>query len=306
MHDAGTTHEQTRIVLLGMRCAFTRPVLTALLAERAVDLQAMVLPGPTSAPADDPITRLADRHAVPVMGMETRSGLRDRSFRAAMNGIAPDVIIVACFPWRIPAWLRALPGHGCLNVHPSLLPEGRGPEPVFWALRWGGPETGVTLHLMDAGFDTGPVVAQARHAISDDVTLESLERDLATIGAGLLLDTLPALADGTFTTSPQPPGPQRYAPVPDADDITVPTSWRASRAARFIGAVTPAHGPVPVLVQSTGQRLAVADVIDANDAATLPDPVVRVGEMAHVRFSPGVLTIRLHAPVRPLAVRTPG
>ena len=304
-----TTRSEARVVLLGMRCAFTAPVLEALLDEPGVNLQAVVLPSPP-APArpapGDPLLDLASRHDIPIHEVGNRFRLNAPGFRAALNAIAPDLIVVACFPWRLPVWLRALPTAGCVNIHPSLLPDGRGPEPVFWTFRRGLTETGVTLHLMDEGFDAGPIVAQRRQAIPDDATLESLERDLARLGVQLLIDTLPALLDRSTAAWPQATGLARHAPIPGPDDLIVPTIWGASRAARFIRAVTPMYGPLTVVVQATGQRLAVSEVIESDDGATLPVPVRREGPLIRIRFTPGVVTVRTHAPTQPLALHRSG
>jgi len=292
-----------RIVLLGMRCAFTEPVLRALLQAPGVDLQAVVLPGQSPSPPAipvDPVAGLAHANGIPRHELSHRSELRAPAFRAAMEAIAPDLIVVACFPWRIPGWLRVLPRCGCLNIHPSLLPDGRGPEPVFWAFRRGLATNGVILHLVDAGFDTGPVVAQQRFAIPDDATLESLERDLARLGARMLIDQVPALIAGTAVTVTQDNGPARPAPIPGPDDLVVPTTWSARHAARFIRAITPVYGPVPVLVHATGQRLAVHEVIGSDDGATISEPVRLTGSEADIRFTPGVLNVRLVDRPRPL------
>ncbi len=298
-----TTPPPARIVLLGMRCAFTEPVLRALLQTPGVDIQAVVLPGqppsPTAMPLD-PVSGMARANGVPLHEPSHRTGLNASAYRGAIEAIAPDLIVVACFPWRIPGWMRTLPRCGCLNIHPSLLPDGRGPEPVFWAFRWRLSETGVTLHLVDAGFDTGPVVTQQRLAIPDDATLESLERDLARLGADLLIDRLPALQDRSLMTSPQADSLARPAPIPGPDDLVVPTTWSARHAARFIRAVTPVYGPVPVLVHATGRRLAVHEVIDVDDGAAMPEPVRLRGSAAIIRFTPGVLNVRLVDRARPL------
>lgn len=301
-----TTRPRARIVLLGMRCAFTAPVLEALLDAPGVDLRAVVLPEAPASPlaaSRDPIADLVREGGIPLHEVGSRGGLDASDFRTAMDAIAPDLVVIACFPWRVPGWLRSLPAGGCLNVHPSLLPDGRGAEPVFWAFRWGLEETGVTLHLVDAGFDTGPVVAQQRFAIPDSATIGSLERDLARLGASLLIDRLPALFDGTVVPSPQGQGRARHAPIPGPDDLIVPTSWSARHAARFIRAVAPIYGPVPVLIHATGQRLAVHEVIGMEDEATMPEPVRLTGTEAQIRFTPGVLTCRLHTPSQPINVR---
>lgn len=288
--------QSARVVLFGMRCGFTAPVLERLAAAPDVDLRAVVfpergdtIPASVFGPALDP-GRVGD---ITLLGLAGRAELASPAFHASLEANAPDVIVVACFPWRLPEWLLALPGSGCLNVHPSLLPDGRGPEPVFWAFRWGMAETGVTVHLMDAGFDTGPIVSQSRVAIGKGATIGSLERTLAQIGAELLIEILPTVLDGSAAAAAQVGEPARYARKPRRDDLIVPTTWTAHDAARFIRAIAQTHGPVPVLVQSTGQRLAVTEAIDVESGTTIPDPVRVRGSEAQIQFSPGMLTCRL-------------
>lgn len=286
---------RARIVLLGMRSAFTAPALAALLEAPDVDLRAIVLAGSSASGRATPIDRpeAARANGIPVHEARDRAELDSPAFRATLEAIAPDLIVVACFPWRVPGWLRSLPAGGCVNIHPSLLPDGRGPEPVYWAFRWNLAETGVSLHLVDAGLDTGPIVAQRGYTIPEDATLKSLEGDLARLGASLLIDRLPAILNRSVTTIPQDHSLARHAPFPGPDDLVAPTSWPASQAARFIRAIAPSHGPVPVLVQATGQRLAVSEVVDVTEFATIPEAVVMRGSVAQIRFSPGVLTCRL-------------
>ena len=290
--DQPTGPPNARIVLFGMRCAFTRPVLEALIAAPGVDLAAIVLPEPVT---DDDWFAPGTR----AIGIATRAALHDAAVRDTLRALAPDLIVVACFPWRLPEGLLGLPARGGVNVHPSLLPDGHGPAPVFWAFRWGLAETGVSLHVLDGGFDTGPLIAQRRLAIPPDGTLPGLERTLARLGAGLLLDRLTDILTGTARPAPQHGEPARYAPLPRAGDLLVTTGWPARVAARFIRAVAPVHGPVPVLVRATGQRLAVAEVIDVHDDAS-PGPVTARHDMATVRFSPGILSCRLESTPRPL------
>jgi len=289
-NDAASVHQ--RVVLFGMACAFTETVAAALRAAPGVDLPAIVLPAGTA-------TRPASAADVPLLRVPGRDGLRDPAFQDALAGIAPDLIVVACFPWLLPAWLRDLPRDGALNIHPSLLPDGRGPEPVFRALRRGLRETGVSIHRLDGGFDTGPVLARRRLAIPDDATLPSLEGDLAALGAEILLETLPGLRDGTVEARPQAAAGW-LAPFPRAEDLVVPTSWPAERARRFIRAVTPVHSPVTVLVEATGQRLAVTSARVVPDGAAPPGPVRIEGAGATIRFTPGALLVRLATTARPL------
>src|SRR6266536_191528 len=98
----------------------------------------------------------------------------------------PETICVACFSKRIPRDILDIPRLGCLNVHPSLLPANRGPEPLFWTFREGNQRTGVTIHLMDEGMDTGPIVAQEALEIPDGISYTQLEAQCAELGGKLL------------------------------------------------------------------------------------------------------------------------
>lgn len=93
--------------------------------------------------------------------------------------LRPDLILCASFPLRIPADVLALPRFGAINGHPSLLPKYRGANPVGWALRNGDQELGFTVHYMDTGLDTGPILSQGTVPIGDEDTAESL---LAALG----------------------------------------------------------------------------------------------------------------------------
>lgn len=280
-----------RVVLFGMRCAFTGPVLDALCAAPDIDLAAVVLPGRT--PEDDPMVATSHDADARLIDVPQRASLTDPAFHAVLEELAPDAIVVACFPWRLPGWILALPPRGCLNLHPSLLPDGRGPEPVFWAFRRGMEETGVTLHLMNDHFDAGPIIAQIRVPIPDGATIPSVEQALAEIGAGLALDHLRDTSGRPLASLPQPEDAPGYAPFPRGEDLTVPTSWDARHAARFIHAAVPVYGPIPVVVLATGQRLQVEGILGADVGEATGDPVILRGDTARIRFADGVVTCRI-------------
>lgn len=169
-----------------------------------------------------------------------------RQANQALARLAPDIAVAACFPWRLsPAAVQA-PRLGVVNIHPSLLPEGRGPEPVFWAFRNGLRETGVSVHRMDAGLDTGPILAQERTPIPEAADAVSLECDLMALGAELLANAWPALTAGTARFVPQPPGGS-YQTAPAAADWFISPLLPAAWAWRFSRAVAPLGGPLAVL-----------------------------------------------------------
>jgi methionyl-tRNA formyltransferase len=108
----------------------------------------------------------------------------------------PDVIVVAAFGQLVPSAVLDMPPHGCLNVHPSLLPSYRGAAPIPAAILAGDSLTGVTVMRMDEGLDTGPVLAQIECTISPDDTTSSLTARLADLAAQLVLETLPRWTAG--------------------------------------------------------------------------------------------------------------
>ncbi|MBI4770001.1 MAG: hypothetical protein HY784_06195, partial [Chloroflexi bacterium] len=182
---------------------------------------------PPSSPTD-----LAHAHGLPVLEV---GSLRAPASLAALDSLAPDLICVACFPRLLPpAWL-ARPRLGCLNLHPSLLPAYRGPAPLFWQFRAGERRTGVTLHRMDAGADTGPILAQAPVRFPDGVRGPQADRLAGEAGAQLLLAALSRLEAGGAL----PPGQAQGAggsrqPWPGAADRVISTAWPARRAFNFI------------------------------------------------------------------------
>ena len=130
---------------------------------------------------------------------------------ALLAGLEPDLIFVAGFPWRLPPELLSLPRLGCINTHPSLLPRYRGPNPLFWQVMNGETEGGLTIHRMDADFDTGPILVQRSFPIEPDDDVDSLYPKLLTQGATMIPEALSLVAAGAPGT-PQP-ADGSYAPL---------------------------------------------------------------------------------------------
>lgn len=108
-----------------------------------------------------------------------------------LEGLKPDLIIVAAYGKILPQAILELPGFGAINVHTSLLPKYRGPSPIQNAILEGEEETGATIMLMDAGVDTGAILSQQKLAIDPDETAQQLSPRLAELSAQLLLETVP-------------------------------------------------------------------------------------------------------------------
>jgi methionyl-tRNA formyltransferase len=138
--------------------------------------------------------------------------LKDEVAMAELAAFEPDVIVVAAFGQILRQNVLTLPPYGCINIHASLLPRWRGAAPVAAAIRAGDAETGVTLMLMDAGLDTGPMIACQTIPITPQHTTGTLTAELAELGADLLLETLPAWFAGEIDPQPQDNSQATLAP----------------------------------------------------------------------------------------------
>ena len=147
-----------------------------------------------------PVKRAAVAHQLPVI---QPASLKDAEAVAQLADFHPDIIVVAAFGQILPQSVLDIPGHGCINLHPSLLPRFRGASPVASTILAGDDFTGVSVMLMDKGLDTGPVLARAQIPISAQDTTGSLTAKLSLIAAQLLLEVLPGWLKGELTPQPQ-------------------------------------------------------------------------------------------------------
>ncbi len=108
----------------------------------------------------------------------------------------PDVGLCAGYSWLLPPEVLAIPPLGVVNSHPSLLPRHRGPFPIAWAVREGDPELGMTVHLMDEHFDTGPILAQGTRPMPTGSSIEAFGPVLQSLGAELIPGALRRVVAG--------------------------------------------------------------------------------------------------------------
>lgn len=172
---------------------------------------------------------------------------RDPGFIEAFRQWRPDVAVVAAYGQILPPSLLDVPPMGCWNVHTSLLPRWRGAAPIQWAIAEGDEETGVSLMRMEAGLDTGPVLAVARTRIGESDTGASLHDRLAGMGGDLVVEQLPVLATGQVVPVPQPEVGVTYARKLAREDGKVDWAMPAEVIERRARAFTPwpgSHGTV--------------------------------------------------------------
>lgn len=297
-----------RIGFWGTHSLFTNCVLTTLLTQHALthvalpatpaNAAAVTLSPPSTAAADDDLALInqyvtptamqtAWQHGVPVYAVQQLQSSAVHTWLAAW---ALDIVCVACFPWRIPATLLRLPTYGFLNVHPSLLPAYRGPAPLFWQLRDGLRASGVTLHWMDATFDTGAIATQAPLALPDGASRMELDRLSATVGAELLCTVLRQLAAGVLPRSPQPAGGSHHG-WPTAEDFRLSRQWSARHAYNFMRGTAEWQQPYPVKVAGEEWRLRTALAYEPQPQGAWADNRLLVHDGAEllIRFQPGLL-----------------
>jgi methionyl-tRNA formyltransferase len=270
-----------RILFFGMQSHFSIPSLIALL-ESGVEVCAIVLPR-SPIPGHQPLaiqrreqTR-ARRTVLPLVNMslqpsviqlaQTRkipvwevNSLSDAETVSTLATYQPDVICVACFSLRIPRVILDLPRLGCLNVHPSLLPANRGPVPLFWTFREGCEVTGVTIHLMDEGMDSGDILAQEVIKVPDGISYAELESQCAIHGGALLVQAVWDLYEGRAVRTKQDETGSSYHSFPSDEDFVVHAEeWEARRVYNFIRGV--GHWDRPIELVAGSELFLVRDVL---------------------------------------------
>jgi methionyl-tRNA formyltransferase len=199
---------------------FAVPTLQALIA--AGHEIALVVSQP-----DRPVGRSQQLTPPPVKETARAAGLEvtqpekiknNAEFRARLEAIAPDAIVVVAYGRIIPPWMLSLPRLGCINLHASLLPKYRGAAPIQWAVAMGETVTGNTTMLLEEGLDTGPILLQQEIPIAPGQTAAELFDVLAKAGAPLVVKTLAGLDDRTITPRRQDDSGATLAPILTRDD----------------------------------------------------------------------------------------
>ncbi|MBF0158161.1 MAG: methionyl-tRNA formyltransferase [Magnetococcales bacterium] len=203
-----------------------------------------------------PVKELALQQGLPVW--QPDSLRRDEAVLAEMASLRPDVIVVAAYGQILPAAVLDLPPQGCINIHASLLPRWRGAAPIQRAILAGDRETGVTIMAMEAGLDTGPMLAQRVLPLDDQISCGTLHDQLAQSGAELLLETLAALKQpGRIVPVPQQESLAVYAHKLSRDEEWIDWQQPAPQLLRQVRALSPWPGARARLVQLPQQEIKV-------------------------------------------------
>ena len=226
--QTATTHPE-RIILFGSEGGFSRPVLARLLAQDVV-VVAVVMPGVAAAEHVDDrfpiavqqtvnmasLAELAAANNIPVLRIQN---IHAQQLHKELTALAADVLLVACFPLKIPATIWQLPGLVCWNLHPSLLPKYRGPAPLFWQLQHKERDTGVSLHEVTEQLDAGNIVAQQARPLPASTSEAELDEWVADIGVALFLQAMQQYREDCLHPRVQDEADASYFPYPDKGSI---------------------------------------------------------------------------------------
>jgi len=182
---------------------------------------------------ESPVKRLALQANIPVF---QPSGLKTEDAQSILQELQPDLMVVVAYGLILPPDVLRIPRLGCVNLHASLLPRWRGAAPIQRAILAGDTETGVCLMQMEAGLDTGPLLACRRCEIGKTETGSQIHDKLAQLGAGLLADNLDALERGALAPQPQETAGATYAHKLDKSEALVDWSGSAVDIARKVRA----------------------------------------------------------------------
>ncbi|MEW1935941.1 methionyl-tRNA formyltransferase [Dietzia maris] len=209
-----------------------------------------------------PVAAAADAAGIEVL---TPPNARDPEFAERLRALTPDAVPVVAYGHLVPRPVLAIPTHGWINLHFSLLPAWRGAAPVNAAVAAGDEVTGATTFLLDEGMDTGPVLGTMTETVRPRDTAGDLLGRLAVSGAGLLAATLDGIESGELRAVPQPADGASHAPKLTVDDARVRWSDPALAVDRHIRSVTPAPGAWTTL---GGERVKIGSARPAEDAHT--------------------------------------
>jgi len=223
-----------------------------------------------------PVRVRAEEAGVPVLTDRPRG----EEFLATLRDLDVDAAPVVAYGEILRPDVLAVPRHGWVNLHFSVLPAWRGAAPVQRAIIAGDEVTGATTFLIEEGLDSGPVLGTATETIRPRDTAGDLLGRLAVSGAGLLVATLDALEDGTLRPQPQPADGVSHAAKLTAADARVVWDRPALAVDRLVRGCTPAPGAWTTLDDASGTavRLGLGPVVPRPDVTDLAPGAVRAGK----------------------------
>lgn len=237
-------------------------------------------------PVSPPVKKTAVDHGLNVL---QPLSLKHPEEREKLVRLRPDVIVTAAYGQLLPSNILGIPPHGCLNIHPSLLPRHRGPSPVAATILAGDERTGVSLMLMDEGMDTGPLIAQKQVPVSPEDTTGSLTEKLAQIGAELLQQTLPIWLRKEITPEPQEEEKSTYSRLIRKEEGKIDWHRPAGELGRKVRAFQPWPGCYTTWQGKLLKIITAVPLPGTGDPGKVIDTKERPGASVGVQTVEGVL-----------------
>ena len=262
-----------RVIFMGTP-AFAVPTLTELI-EEGYAIAGVYTQPPRPAhrgqkETKSPIHVLAEKHGLPVF---TPINFKSEEAKAQFKRLNADVAVVAAYGLLLPPAILEAPKHGCINIHPSLLPRWRGAAPIQRTLMAGDTDTAVCIMKMDEGLDTGDVLLKENVKIPYSMNASDLHDHLSLIGADLTLQALQALQDESWNPKPQSGEGVTYAKKITKDEARIDWTKPAQEILWKIRGLAPspgAHG----LYQETPIKILAAELVDNRNASAAPGQIL--------------------------------
>lgn len=235
-------------------------VQSTIAAIGASDLSAIVVAA--NRPQDHAaIGRLAADFGIPMLVHPPKAEVDARAaFTTRLASLSPVLFLVNSYSMILPESWIAIPRHGALNVHGALLPQFRGANVLNWAIINGESETGVTVHQIDAGIDTGPIVAQRRISITDDDTALSVRSKLSVLGEELLSEIIPQALRAPVAVTPQDNSIARVWSKRTPQDGKIDWSWPTDQIYNLIRALV-SPWPGAFYLDASGNRVVIDTIV---------------------------------------------
>lgn len=296
-----------RVVFVGRRCDLSAIPLQGLIQGNvnvaACLIPARRLPGQTREPVRLvppsrlrrlPLLAVAPTTSIDQITSERQIPLYEISdacseqLASLVEQLKPDLLAVSCFPWRIADTILETARSGAINVHPSLLPRHRGPDPLFWTFQQGETETGVSIHLMTADLDAGPIIEHLSLPLPAPIDGAKVEQRLAGMAASALPEIARNLAAGDVKLVAQDESRASYEGWPEDGDLSLSPDWTVARVLRFVtGVVSLGYHP---LIEFDGEMQEVEAAVAGSepvDGRSYDTTLVRVD------FADGSVRLRL-------------
>lgn len=229
--------------------------------------------------------RWAARRHLPVIWIDKMTGDELLPLRA----LEPDILLVSGFSIILKAPLLRLPRVGCVNMHSSLLPRHRGPNPFAAAILAGDTQTGITFHVMDEGIDTGDILEQAAFDIGENSTMVSVYRQACELASERVVPLMDRIERDGLRGTPQDPAQASYDKKPKVEDAQIDWAAPAEHIERRVRALSPATMP---WFMYKGRKISIARA-DYDNAPVEAAPGTVLEARPPARIATGAGTVRL-------------